>query len=583
MPTKNRRGIPLAGSFFAAAARAGMSAFAPSTAFGQEKSAEETAGVSVQTAIQEKADMNRIQESKPDARMENRIVSADLRNVRGPRSMGWNECVGAGRVGEALRATWREQFKECREELGFRRLRMHGLLEDELDAYSEDANGNPRYNFQYVDDVYDWLLSIGVKPFVEISFMPKALASGHQDATLFWWNANVTPPKDYAKWDALIDALLRHWVARYGREEVESWLFEIWNEPNLWIFWRPQKDPMEAYFELYEHTANAIRSVAPGSRIGGPAGAGPAWIPELSAFCKERNLPLDFISFHSYGLGDGPSGLDPYGNRKLYLNPSLNFPAETANGQLPVLERIDRKGIPVHITEWSSSYSPRDPVHDSYFNAPYILRQLRNTEGMASMSYWTFTDIFEENGPGPAPFHGGFGLVNQQGVRKASFWAYKFLSMLGDTEIVSSDPDSFVCIDANGGAQVLFWDLTDLTDGGRISNHDVFLKPHPAKEKGEATVRLSNLKPDVYAVEVRSIGYRVNDPYSLYLEMGRSDLTREDVAALKKASDGAPTSRMIETLGSDFELTLPLRENDVRLITLTPVATSESKPERNQP
>lgn len=505
-----------------------------------------------------------------------RILSADLKNVRGPRSMVWQDCVGAGRVAEGLRAAWRDQLKVCKKECGFRYLRMHGLLEDELGAYSEDAQGNPRFNFQYIDDVYDFLLSIGIKPFVEIGFMPKALASSHENATLFWWNANVTPPKDYEKWSRLIRTLVQHWTDRYGKDEVKTWRFEIWNEPNLDAFWRPKNDRMAAYFELYEHTARAILSVSPEYKIGGPSGAGPVWIPELHAFCKEKNLPLDFITFHSYGLGDGPSGLDPYGNRKLYLNQNINSPADASNSQLAVLEKLGSKDTPIHITEWSASYSPRDPIHDSYFSAPYILQQLRKTEAMASMSYWTFTDIFEENGPGPAPFHGGFGLINQQGIPKSAFWAYKFLAMLGDTEIEASDPAAYVCTDSQGGVQILFWDLTHPTDGGKISNHDVFLRPHPPKDKGVAEARIENMIPGDYSVEIRKIGYRANDPYSLYLEMGKTDLTREEVAALKNASDGKPQSRSVERIGETFSIRLPMHENCVYLIVLTPLATKQA-------
>jgi xylan 1,4-beta-xylosidase len=498
-----------------------------------------------------------------------RVIRADLKQIKGPRSMAWQDCVGAGRVAEGLRDSWRRQLEECHREIGFRFIRMHGLLQDELGVYSEDKNGAPIYNWQYIDDVYDFILSIGMKPFVEIGFMPAALASGN--GKIFWWNANVTPPNDYAKWDALITALVKHWTERYGEHEVATWRFEIWNEPNLRIFWQPKTDAMDAYFELYEHTAKAIQSVSKKYIVGGPAGAGPVWTKQLIDFSRQKNLPLDFISFHAYGLGDGPSGLDQYGNRKLYLSPDIHSVEKIANSQFPILRESAIPNLPVHITEWSASYSPRDPIHDSYFSAAFILEQLRRTEAVASMSYWTFTDIFEENGPVPRPFHGGFGLINFQGIRKPAFWAYEFLAKLGETELKNADASSYICADKNGGVQVLLWNITNPT-GGKISDQDYFFQPHPAREKESVTVRLKNLSPGKYRLAIYRIGYHFNDPYSRYLEMGSpSDLSREAVAELKNLSSGKPVSETAIDVNSDgnFEMPLTLRDADVYFLSLT--------------
>ena len=501
-----------------------------------------------------------------------RIIQADLSQVKGPRSMIWQDSVGAGRIAEGLRDGWRRQLELCRKELGFKYLRAHGLLQDELGVYSEDKQGNPRYNWQYIDDVYDYLLNIGMRPFVEISFMPKALASG--DRTIFWWNANVSCPKDYKKWDDLITALVKHWTDRYGVEEVRKWRFEIWNEPQLSIFFQPTqgKSPRDAYLELYEHTSKAVASVNSEYVIGGPAG--PGWFRELIDYSTQKNLPLNFISFHPYGLAGGPTGLDETGENLLYLSSDLNAVSKGANRGSDIVKKSARPDLPIYITEWSSSYSSRDPIHDTYFEAPYILQQLRNTEQMGSMSYWTFTDVFEENGPGWRPFHGGFGLINYQGIRKSAYWAYWFLAQLGSTEIKSSDPASYVCKDNQGGYQVLFWDLTHPIQGrveGPVSDQAFFTKPLIAREKGPATVKLTNLPAGNYKLTIYRIGYRHNDPYSFYLEMGRPmDLSREDVAKLNSLSSGKPESESEVKVKGEFSTTLPMLENSVYLLTLTP-------------
>lgn len=504
-----------------------------------------------------------------------RTISADLKLVKGPRAMSWQDTVGAGRVGEGLRDTWRRQLEECHREIGFRYLRMHGLLHDELGVYNEDAQGNARYNFQYIDDVYDWLLSIGMKPFIELGFMPRALASGRN--TVFWWNGNITPPKDYAKWDALITALVRHWTDRYGAAEVRTWRFEVWNEPNLRIFWAPAEgaSSRDAYFTLYEHTARAVRSVDSQYFVGGPSGAGPAWTKEFIQFCQDKSLPLDFISFHSYGLGGGPSGLDQFGNTALYLNPNLHAVADTAKSQNGIIEASPMPKLPVHITEWSASYSPRDPVHDAYFEAPFILEQLKNTEALGSMSYWTFTDVFEENGPVPRPFHGGFGLINFQGIRKPAFWAYWMLNQLGKNELQNADASSYVCTDEKGAVQMLAWDLTNPIEG-KQSNQAQFFRVNPAKPKGEVKIDLRNVRAGKYRVRTYRIGYKQNDPVTRYLEMGQpQDLSREDVAALKQLSNGRPVAESTVTVKGSFQMNLPLDQNSVVFVTLTPASKSK--------
>ena len=502
----------------------------------------------------------------------NRVIEANAKQVKGPTSRVWQTSIGAGRVGEGLRAGWREQLETCRKELGFHYLRAHGVLHDELGVYSEDKQGHPRYNWQYIDDVYDYLESIGMRPFVEVGFMPKALASGNR--TIFWWNANVSTPNDYTKWDALITALVKHWTDRYGADEVKKWRFEIWNEPQLSIFFQPPpgKTAREAYFELYEHTAKDISSVNSAYVIGGPAG--PGWFRELIDLSVQKNLPLDFLSYHPYGLAGGPTGLDETGESLLYLSSNLNAVADGANRGIDIAKSSPKPKLPIYITEWSSSYSSRDPIHDTYFEAPYILRQLRNTEQMGAMSYWTFTDVFEENGPGWRPFYGGFGLINYQGIKKPAYWAYRFLAQLGPVEIKSSDPDSYVTKDNEGGYQVLFWDLSHpipASEQSKVSDQAFFSKPLIPAEKPPATVKLTNIRPGKYKMTIYRIGYRHNDPYSRFIEMGRPfDLSREDVAKLKELSSGKPESVSEIQVNGTFEKSLPMTDNSVYLITLAP-------------
>jgi len=228
---------------------------------------------------------------KVKTKPQERVIDINFNHIKGPLNTFFKNCVGAGRANEGLRADWQQQLAYVKKECGFQYIRFHGLLTDEMGVYSEDRKRNPQYNFMYIDALYDYLLSIGIKPFVELGFMPSALASG--DRTIFWWRGNVTPPKDYDKWKDLIKNLVMHFTERYGADEVKTWYFEVWNEPNLtpW-FWTSTQ---EEYFKLYKYTAEAIKSVNPEYRVGGPATAGAAWESELIDFCVKNNVPLDFI------------------------------------------------------------------------------------------------------------------------------------------------------------------------------------------------------------------------------------------------------------------------------------------------
>lgn len=490
-----------------------------------------------------------------------RAIRLDARQVKGPLNHSFDLCVGAGRANEGLRADWQQQLAQTQQECGFRYLRLHGLLHDDMGVYSEDRQGQAVYNWQYVDKLYDFLLRIHVRPFVELSFMPNALRSA--DKTVFWWKANVSPPKDYAKWEALVAALLRHWEARYGRQEVASWYFEVWNEPNYPAFF--SGDQAE-YFKLYAATARAVKSVSPAYRVGGPASSGTGWIDETLAYCAQNKVPLDFISTHDYGVSEG--GLDEFGQGQQ----KLGDPGGIARHVAAVRAKIKASAFPdleLHITEWSASYSSRDPVHDAYQSAAYILNTLKQTEKTAtSMSYWTFSDIFEEAGPPPTPFHGGFGLLTTQGIRKPAYFAYQYLHQLGPTELQNPDAASWATTDAAGNVQVLLWNFTNPALGAE-TDQVYFRQEHPAGAAGQVQLALRGLAPGTYTVEVQRVGYNQRDAYSAYLRQGRpAYLAPAQVQALQALTQPVPEKLPARRLaaGAPLRETLALAENEVVLL-----------------
>lgn len=510
-----------------------------------------------------------------------RVIEADFTRPLGAMNRMYNFCVGAGRANEGLRADWQRQLRRAHTECGFRYIRFHGLFCDDMGVYQEDKQGRPIYNWQYVDELFDFLEGIGMKPFVELGFMPTALASGQQ--TIFWYKANVSPPKDYAKWEALMAAFVRHATERYGADEVRTWYFEVWNEPNLTGFWIGTTGGKTAeefapiarteYYKLYATTVRAVKSVDAAYRVGGPATAGSGWIDETLAYCGAQSLPLDFVSTHSYATLSGY--LDETGNAGTVFSPDRNAITGEVKG---VRAKIDRSGFPkaeLHYTEWSSSYTPFDPIHDSYHSTAFILDKIRHIgNAAASMSYWTFTDIFEEAGPRTTPFHGGFGLLNYQDIAKPSYFAYEFLNRLGETELACADPDAFVCRDRAGAVQALFWDFTITHPGPSVINQEYYKAEHPAKPKGAVELRLTGFKQGSYRLIATNVGYRANDAQSAWRDLGSpSQLTRAQVQALNKASSGEPALTETVKVGADGAFThrFDMRENDVWLVELHPL------------
>ncbi len=495
-----------------------------------------------------------------------RTVAVDYGRVKGPTSQVFRQCVGAGRANEGLRADWQKQLTYTQQACGFQYIRMHGLFTDDMGVYSEDKAGHPVYNWQYVDKLYDFLLSIHVRPFVELGFMPGALASGPQ--TIFWWHGNVTPPKDYNKWQDLVGAAVRHWTERYGQAEVKNWYFEVWNEPNLkGAFWTGDQSD---YFKLYAASAAAVKSVSPQYRVGGPATAGTAWITDFINYCADHHAPVDFISTHTYGVGQG--FLDESGNRGTVVSRDPNAVSGDMRRTRAEITASRLPRLPLFYTEWSASYTPADPIHDNYVEASYVLDKVKNSEASVDgMSYWTFTDIFEEAGPRSTPFHGGFGLINYEDILKPAFYAYRFLNELGPAELANRDAASFVTRDAHGGVQALLWDFT-ITQPGTVNDQVFYKEDHPAQAKGEVALHIAHLPAGRYTVRCTRVGYRANDPYATYRDLGSpSQLSRPQVALIKQKNSGVPfeTRTVVVAPGAPFQMRLPLRDNDVYFVTLT--------------
>jgi xylan 1,4-beta-xylosidase len=382
-------------------------------------------------------------------------IAIDAKAPATPFPHFWEQMFGSGRAELTMRDSYRADLREVKQITGFRYVRFHAILHDELGVYDEDAQGNPIDNFSYVDQIYDGLLANGIKPFVEISFMPKKLALRPQDLHAFWYKQVVSPPADYKKWDALMTAFAQHLVDRYGIEEVSSWYFEVWNEPNI-DFWtgRPAQ---QTYFELYDHTARALKAVNEKIRVGGPATAQAAWVDAIIAHATQNNVPLDFVSTHVYG---NDVSQDVFGDHRP-VPPHQMVPAAVKKVHEQILASA-KPTIPLIWSEFNATYANESPITDSIYMGPWMADTIRQCDGLVQiMSYWTFSDVFEEQGPVKQPFYGGYGLIAAGGIPKPAFNAFRLLHQLGEERIATADTNALVTRHRDGSLTIALWNLVE--------------------------------------------------------------------------------------------------------------------------
>lgn len=366
----------------------------------------------------------------------------------------WEQMFGSGRAVLSLRESYRNDLKSVRNITGFRYVRFHAILDDDIGVYNEDAAGKAVYNFSYLDQIYDGLLENGVKPFIELSFMPRKLAANLTPHP-FWYKPLPSPPNDPAKWSALIQAFTRHLIERYGKAEVEQWYFEVWNEPNI-DFW--DGVPKQAtYFELYDETAKAVKSVDTNLRVGGPATAQAAWVDAFIAHCMQNRVPFDFVSSHIYG---NEKSEDVFGHYVAIAR--RDMVARAAKKVSDQVKASAAPNTPIIWSEYNATYMTQQEVTDSAFMGPWLANDIRECDGLAAMmSYWTFSDVFEEQGVVKTPFYGGYGLIAERGIPKAAYRAFELLHQLGSKRLVIDSENALATVREDGTVVLALWNYAE--------------------------------------------------------------------------------------------------------------------------
>ncbi|MBS0389069.1 MAG: glycosyl hydrolase family 39 [Proteobacteria bacterium] len=458
----------------------------------------------------------------------------------------WEHVFGSGRAILTLREGYRSDLREVKAVTALGYVRFHNILHDEVGVYDEDEQGHPLYNFSYVDQIYDGLLKNGVRPFVEISFMPKKLAL-RQDVHAFWYKQIVAPPKDYAKWDALMHAFAQHLVDRYGIDEVAQWYFEVWNEPNI-DFWTGE--PKQAtYFELYDHTARALKAVSPRLRVGGPASSSAHWVDDFLRHTAAGQVPVDFVSSHGYG---DDSVEDLFGTHDdIPMDQRVCRAIGKVRGQIAASAYPK---LPLMWTEWNvPSFGPLKARDTAYVGAG-LADVIRQCDGLVDeMSFWTFSDVFEEGGPGREPFTGSFGLMGLGGIRKPSYTAFALLHKLGEQRLDAAAPATLVTRRPDGTIAIALWNLVDPGSAGGQVVRDL---------------EFHGLRPGAH-VRVTRIDDDHGSSLAAYEAMGRPRYpSAAQVAALNRAAVLPPARTL--ALSSRSTLQLQLAPNALVLLEIAP-------------
>ena len=453
-------------------------------------------------------------------------------------------CIGTGRMNLALRHEYHKQLKKVQEDINFSFIRGHGLFSDDMaiyQTYEENGILKEEYNFTYVDMVFDDYQALGIKPFVELGFMPEKLASGNQ--RIFYWKGNVTPPTDYNKWAKLVTATINHWINRYGRDEVITWPFEVWNEPNLPGFWKDAN--MEEYFKLYDVTSKAVKSCDPRIRVGGPAICGvddERWLNCFLDYCSKNNTPLDLVTRHAYATEEAES-------EGHYQYQKLRTPEVFLN-ELKESRRIidsfpEYAGMEMHITEFNTSYTPLNPIHDTNLNAAYVARLLSEMgDSCASYSYWTFGDVFEEAGVAFTPFSGCFGLLTNGMIPKPTYWTFAFFKKLASNAIARTE-HYILTKDNNRNLYGIAW--------------------NPVEEAGESELLLKfniDLDHGEYVLVKRLVDESNCNPLKVWIDMGSPACpTKEELQLIKECANPKTTTQRFEVTNSSTELQISLSAN----------------------
>jgi xylan 1,4-beta-xylosidase len=448
-------------------------------------------------------------------------------------------------------------------------------------AYTEDAQGKPVYNWTIVDKIFDTYIERGMKPIAQIGFMPEALSSKPQPYRHYWkpgdnYNDIYTgwayPPKDYTKFATLVYEWVKHSIARYGKQEVESWYWELWNEPNIG-YW---KGTTEEYIKLYDYTADAVKRALPTAKIGGPEVTGPNWdVSEkffrsfLDHVVNGKNYvtgkvgtPLDFITFHAKGAPKLVDGIVQMNMGTQLRDIDKGFEIVASYPTLKKLPIIIGESDPEGCAACSEDLHPQNAyrngtMYSSYTAASFARKHdLANARGVNLLGAVTWAFEFEDQA-----WFRGFRDLATNGVDKPVLNVFRMFGMMQGKRVEV--------------AQNLAYDYRKVKEQSVRGEPDI--NAFAAKDEKEATVMVWNyhddnklVAPSSVAVQVAGVPgkrallqhYRIDqqfsNSYEVWKAMGSPQKpTAEQIATLEKAGQLQLLTSPEWITVKDGNLTLP--------------------------
>jgi xylan 1,4-beta-xylosidase len=487
----------------------------------------------------------------------------------------WKKLISIERAALCLRSDIQSQISKAQKDLGYEFIRFHGIFSDEMLVYREDSEGNPVYNWYYIDLVFDFFYKVNLKPFIEIGFMPEALASKKQYAPYFW-RPNVSYPKSIKKWSNLISEFIRHCIARYGKDEVEKWYFEVWDAPELSnIFWYDSK---ESFFEFYKETYFAIKKISSKLKVGSP-GVLPAnnfeWFADFLNYCENNSIILDFAACHIYPTADPQNKTMPrevLSNEQINLSMSdENYLKNSAASFKSILNAAGLSDLDLFVTEWNLSPYTVDYTRDTCFLSSYIVYNiLSNIDNMDCLAFWSLSDIMDEGITKDSSFHGGYGLFTRNSIKKPSFNAFNILNKLGNN-IVNQGKD-YIITSKENSYQILLYnfayfdELFRTGDKSLLSYHERYniFESAPAK----AANIVLNLEEGKYKITRYRLNRESGSSFDAWIKMGAPEELNSDMYAYLKSKEIPEITVSTEIVKGQFVLSDILPVHGILLIEI---------------
>ena len=481
-----------------------------------------------------------------------------------------------GRASDILKQNVRNMLIELQNEVKFEYIKFHGLFDDDLSVFAKTADGRIVINFDAIDNIIDFLLTIRLKPLMQLSFMPKALAK-YPEKTTFFRPIVMSEPNNNDDWVYLVKKLISHLLSRYGQETVQTWLFCVWNEPETPPSLFGFNDP-SLFKDFYRITYHAVKDVCPVLKFGSSSLMSETILNTTyfeDTFLSDDSCYPDFVNFHFYPLSSSALYSDSNLENpvvKLESNPYIM--SLTIEKLRAKLNSLGAGHLPLYLTEWNSTTSHRDLLNDTAFKGAYVARNIiDNYDNLDSFGYWTLTDDILELPLVDNLFHGGIGLFTKSGIKKPPYYAFKFLAQLGDNLLDKNK--GYIITEDRRGFQILLvnyihysdiysaGELFDLTSSNRYA-------AFRSERELEFNIDFDHSITGNYVIEEYSVNRKNGSCFDVWIENFNNEepSTPESMLSLKHASHPKYTIKRTFVDNGILHYHAILEAHEIRLIKI---------------